>query len=112
MAARKGKQEPLPGMEQRRITELHSKALEYVAVRDERMDLTAKEAALKGELLALMRKHKKDSYICEGVEIYREMSEETVKVKVHKSDEEDDDGRDIQRVSPHDGADFDESRVQ
>lgn len=48
MAARKGKQEPLPGMEQRRITELHSKALEYVAVRDERMDLTAMEGAAHG----------------------------------------------------------------
>lgn len=105
--ARKGKQEPLPGMDQRRIEDLHSKALEYCAIRDSRMELTQQETTLKGELLTLMRKHKKDSYICEGVEIYREASEETVKVKVHKSADDDDSS---DKVSPSDGADFDESQ--
>ena len=83
---KKGKQEPLPGMANRQIGELHSKALEYAAIRDERMDLSKKEVTLKDDLLALMHKHKKDSYVFEGIEIYIETSEETVKVKVHKTE--------------------------
>jgi len=87
--AKKANQKDLPGMENRRISELHDAALEYAAIRDERMELSKKESDLKGELLSLMHKHKKNSYILEGVEIYIENSEETVKVKVHKSGEPD-----------------------
>ncbi len=83
--SRKGEQKDLPGMTNRRIEDLHAKALEYAAIHDERMELSKKESDLKGELLSLMHKHKKNSYILEGVEIYIENSEETVKVKVHKS---------------------------
>lgn len=86
--AKKVKQEDLPGIADRRIEDLHAKALEYVSVRDERMEMSKKESPLKDELLSLMKKHKRDKYICEGVEIYREFSEETIKVKVHKSGED------------------------
>ena len=87
----KNKQEDLPGMEDRRIEDLHTKALQYVAIRDSRMELTEQESGLKGELLDLMKKHKKEKYICEGVEIMRVHEEETVKVKVHRSKEEQED---------------------
>lgn len=77
-------------METRQIPDLHNKALEYVSVRDERMDLTKQEAQLKDELTVLMKKHKRENYNCEGVEITFEIEpeKETVKVKVHKSKED------------------------
>ncbi|MFH0851572.1 MAG: hypothetical protein V1876_02380 [Candidatus Peregrinibacteria bacterium] len=88
--ARKAKQEDLPGMAERRIEDLHKAALDYVSIRDERMELTEKEVEAKGEVLDLMNKHKRDSYTCEGVEIVFVPGEPTVKVKVHKSADEDD----------------------
>lgn len=87
----KNKQSDLPGMEDRRIEDLHTKALKYVSIRDSRMELTEQESGLKQELLDLMKKHKKEKYVCEGVEIMCVHEEETVKVKVHRSKEEKED---------------------
>jgi hypothetical protein len=83
--AKRAKQSDLPGMEERHIDDLHKAALDYVAVRDVRMSLTEQEVPAKARVLEMMRKHKKDKYICEGVEIERVPGEETVKVKVHKA---------------------------
>jgi hypothetical protein len=77
-------------MENRAIADLQAKALEYAAARDQRMELTTKETKLKEELMDLMKKHRKDSYQCEGIEISIVHGEDTVKVKVHKADEEKD----------------------
>jgi len=82
---RKEVQEELPGMQDRRIEELHTAALLYASKRDERMALGRVEAQLKDELQALMHKHEKESYIFEGVEVRLVKEEETVKVKVKES---------------------------
>jgi hypothetical protein len=92
-------------MEQRRIEELHSKALEYVGVRDSRMELTEQEVALKDELMGLMKKHGKEKYVCEGVEMMIVPGEPSLKVKAKKKAEGD------SKVSPQDGADFETPAV-
>lgn len=46
-----------------RIEELHAKALEYAAARDARMQEGKEEVKLKGELLNLMKQHKKKVYM-------------------------------------------------
>ena len=76
------KQNNLPGLEDRRIADLHEAAEEYVKYRDKRQELTTKEVELKQELLRLMHKHKKTEYRCDGVEVSIVMEEETVKVKL------------------------------
>jgi hypothetical protein len=90
--ARKPKNLDLPGMEDRKLTDLHEKALEYAAVRDERMVLTKKESELKAELIPLMQKYGKDKYCIEGVEIELQPGEPSIKVKVTKDDTEEGEG--------------------
>lgn len=85
---KKEKQDDLPGMEERKIPDLHKAALNYVEIRDERMELTKEEVTRKSKVLALMKKHKRDSYLCDGVEITIIHEEETVKVKVKDKDSE------------------------
>ena len=70
------------------IQDLEDAATRYAELRDERMELTTKEVALKGELLGLMRKHKKRHYERDGIEIEVVDQETTVKVRVAKPKEE------------------------
>lgn len=80
------KQESLPGMEDREITELEESAHAYAAVRDERMYLTAEEVELKVKLLALMKKYEKEKYVHAGVEISVVHEQETVKVRIRPAE--------------------------
>lgn len=82
----------LPGFEDRHITEIVEAAREYVEQRDERMELTKSEKALKTQLIALMHKHHKSVYKADGIEILLEPTDEklTVRVKGHERDEDDD----------------------
>jgi hypothetical protein len=88
--ARKSKPQEmsLPGMEDRELAELKNTALQYAAIRDERMELTQQEAELKQRLLALMHKHKKETYNYNGISIEVVHEEETVKVKVKREDKD------------------------
>jgi hypothetical protein len=92
-APRRGRaQADLPGMEDRKIPDLHAAALDYVGIRDTRMSLTEQETTAKDKVIALMKKHKKDEYSCEGVKIiFEHVEEDKLKVKVRK---EEDDGAD------------------
>jgi hypothetical protein len=85
------KQVALPGLESREVKDLHDKALEYSSARDERMEILQTEIKLKGELLELMKQHKRDTYECEGVEISIVHGEDTIKVRVHKASDNDGD---------------------
>lgn len=87
----KGKQEALPGMEDSKLKDLCDRAEEYAEIRDKRQDLTRRESELKSDLLSLMKKHRKKDYVFDGIEIHVVMEEETVKVKVSKDDEEQED---------------------
>jgi hypothetical protein len=82
-------QEDLPGIE-KKIPELHQKALAYKAIRDDRQQLTAQEVKLKAELLDIMKKHKLTVYECEGVKAELIIEKERVKVTVHGTEEEED----------------------
>jgi hypothetical protein len=45
-----------------RIEDLHKAALDYVAIRDHRMELTKEEVAAKAVVLDLMTQHKETVY--------------------------------------------------
>lgn len=75
-------------MEDRRFEDLDDKAREYVKVRDKRQDLTRREVELKSDLLGLLKKHKKTEYHHEDIDIWIVVEQESVKVKVAKKDED------------------------
>jgi hypothetical protein len=83
--AKSSKQDALPGMADRKLKDLHDCALEYAEARDERQAIGAREVELKGKLLDLMHKHKKEEYTYEDVHINIVHEEETVKVKIKKA---------------------------
>ena len=78
----------LPGLEDAKIEALQTAAVEYAKIRDKRQKLTTEEVELKGSLLKLMKKHKRDHYEFEGVSIDVITEEETVKVKIRKPEED------------------------
>jgi hypothetical protein len=80
------RQRRLPGLEDAKIEELESAAEEYADIRDRRMALTTDEVACKEELLALMKKHGKVSYIHNGYDIKVVVESEKLKVKIKKED--------------------------
>jgi hypothetical protein len=73
---------PLPELEHRAIPELEDAAHAYADLRDQRMELTQREHALKVQTTSLMKKHGKTVYRHDGIEILLEQPEETVKVRV------------------------------
>jgi len=98
--AAKERNQSLPGMEDRKLEDLHSKAIEYADVRDRRMKLNAQEKEIKGELLALMKIHKKKTYTFEEVSIAIVPVDETktVKVKILGVDDEEPDDVDSEEA--------------
>lgn len=71
----------LPGMEDAAIDELEDAAKRYVGIRDDRMAMTEKEVDAKDLVLTLMKRHEKETYRRDGLEIKIVHEEETVKVK-------------------------------
>jgi hypothetical protein len=84
---KRGKTSRLPGMEDPEIEELEDAAREYANIRDDRMKLTSSEVETKDVLLSLMKKHKKESYNHDGVEVKMVHEKETVKVRIKKEKE-------------------------
>jgi hypothetical protein len=85
--AKKGpKQGRLPTMEDPAIEELEDSAENYADVRDQRMELTREESRLKEELLGLMKKHKKTSYVHGGFDIKVIVESEKLRVRIKKED--------------------------
>jgi hypothetical protein len=81
------KQKSLPGMEDRKIEELHAAAEDYAEVRDKRMDLLDEEIEMKASLGKLMHKHGLTKYSHHGLVVMLVPGEENVKVKVKKDKE-------------------------
>lgn len=77
-------QKDLPGMEDREIAEIERAAEDYATIRDRRITLNAEEHELKEKLLGLMKKHSKEKYTRDGVEVRVIHEKETVKIKLHK----------------------------
>jgi hypothetical protein len=73
-------------VDDRKINDLHEAALAYEDVKQQRMTLTPKEVAAKADVLRLMKKHKKKTYRCNGVEVDLVSEDETVKVRVKSAE--------------------------
>jgi hypothetical protein len=86
------RQQDLPGTEDRTIQALEEAAGAYADIRDQRIALNADEAKLKGTLLQLMKRHGKQVYHRDGITIQIVQEEETVKVRIKKASDEDEDG--------------------
>jgi len=93
------RQKPLPGMQDRKLTKLHNTAMEYAELRDQRMALGAQEVEKKGQLLDLMKAHKKEHYEYGGVVIDIVHESENVKVNVVKQEIETDEVPDQEEES-------------
>ena len=85
---RKPRQARLPEMQDPQIEELEAAAEEYAAVRDERIALTPEETRLKTELLGLMKKNGRTSYVHDGFDIKVIVESEKVRVRIRKEDSE------------------------
>jgi hypothetical protein len=88
---RRPRTQPLPGMEDRVIKPLEDVAADYADIRDTRIELAAREQALKIDALQLMKKFNKTIYRHDGIEIAIIPGEDDVKVKVKKAVDDDDD---------------------
>jgi hypothetical protein len=82
-----GKQESLPGMEDREITDLEDAARNYAAIRDQRMALTKKEVDLSDVLLQAMKRNKRDHYHRDGIDLKLIVEKEKVRVRITKDEE-------------------------
>lgn len=90
--AAKPKNVGLPGID-RAIKELEDAAEAYAEIRDQRQALNSDESKLKASVLGLMKKHGKTVYQRGAITITLVTEEETVKVRVRKAvDDEDEDG--------------------
>ena len=81
--AKKPRQARLPGTEDNKIQEIETAALDYVEVRDERMEMIKKEKTAKDSLLATMHKNGKTTYRCGEIDIAIIPEGEKLKVKIH-----------------------------
>lgn len=85
--AKKPRQARLPEMEDPEIEELENAAQDYASIRDERIALNQDEHKLKEKLLSLMKVNKKERYHRDGIEVKLVHENETVKVRVKKTEE-------------------------
>jgi len=98
-SAKKVRQKRLPGMADAKLEALHNTALDYAEVRDKRQELTKEEVDLKGKLLTLLHKHKKDHYEYNGVTIDLIAEKETVRVRVKKAKADDDEPEEVSETA-------------
>jgi len=88
-------------MEDRTIKPLDDVAEAYAEIRDQRMELTEREHALKVQALKLMKKYDKTIYRHDTIEITVVPGEEDVKVRVKRDKPEEDEG---ERAAAEEGA--------
>lgn len=81
----------LPGMEDRSIKALEQLAAQFVDLKDQRKALKNQEDALTTKIIATLRKHEKDYYKRDGLEIRIELAAEKVKVTMQRKDEAEED---------------------
>lgn len=94
---RKPRQARLPEMDDPKLEELHTLSEDYVEIRDQRIELNKQEKPLKDQLLSAMKRHGKEHYKHNGLEITVVHENEKVKVKLHKGGE--DEGEEAEAAS-------------
>ena len=87
---KKPKDQPLPGLGDRRIQALEDAAEEYAEIRDRRMALNTEEVSLKASILRTMAKLGKTIYRHAGVTIQVVEGEPDCKVRIKKPKEGED----------------------
>lgn len=78
------KQLPIPGTQRKRIKAVSDAAEQYADIRDERMELTRKEAEAQDELLGIMTKKEIDHYVDEDLGLEVSIVAEKLKAKVKR----------------------------
>jgi hypothetical protein len=81
------RQDALPGMSDTKIATIETLALDYVELRDERMEIGKQEVELKEKLIQAMHKAGKTEYKRAGITVKLVVEEEGVKVRVRDEDE-------------------------
>jgi hypothetical protein len=81
------RQDALPGMNDAKLSAIESLALDYVELRDERMEIGKREVEIKELLIAAMHKAGKSEYKRAGISVKLIVEEEGVKVRVKDEDE-------------------------
>jgi hypothetical protein len=89
-------------MEDKAISAIENAALDYAEIRDERQDLSKQEGELKQKLMDLMHKANKTEYKRNGIRVWIEVKEETVKVRVKQDggEENDEDEKETPAEAP------------
>jgi hypothetical protein len=87
---KKAEQQELPGVE-KKIESIHKAGLELAGVRQERMELTKREADLAKQIMESMKGEKLARYAVEGLELEIVAIKERVKVHLDIDKEEDGD---------------------
>lgn len=93
------RQASIPGMEDKAISAIENAAMDYAEIRDERQDLSKQEGELKQKLMDLMHKANKTEYKRNGIRVWIEVKEETVKVRVKQDSEEKDEDEETPAAS-------------
>lgn len=78
------KQTTVPGTERTHHKDITKAAEAYVAVRDERMEMTEREVEKRAALTTVMLKHELEEYVDEDAEIRVTVSQKEPKAKVSK----------------------------
>jgi len=82
-------QEQFPEMKQKRIKEIHEKAIELKGYERKRQEFLSKETGARGELEILMNNHKLEHYLVDGVEVIMKETEIKALVKIHEDEKPD-----------------------
>lgn len=98
----KPRQARLPGTEDSAINAIEKAAFRYIEARDERMQLTEAEVAAKQDLLDEMHRANKDHYQRGALTVDIVVESETVKARLKKVVDADDEPERIQLSDPHD----------
>jgi hypothetical protein len=81
------RQDALPGMSDAKLSVIEGLAIDYVELRDERMDIGKQEVEIKQQLIEAMHKAGKTEYKRAGISVKLIVEEEGVKVRVKDEDE-------------------------
>lgn len=76
------RQQDLPGMENRKLKDIHDAAFVYAEARDARQAATKPESEAKQTLITLLKKHKLEHYKANGVECILAPEKEKLTVRI------------------------------
>ena len=88
MPRKRSEQSTIPGMEPKRIKQVHLAGLAYIEARDSRMAATSIEVDSKAALIAAMQKHKVEAYLDDELSVDLTTPDVKVKARLLTDEEE------------------------